>query len=75
MKAEESAFYPALMEKKEAREDAMEGIEEHHVSELVLKELEINSNLLQKPQAGVYNSNVKDLRFMVLVQPDKSITE
>lgn len=40
MKAEESAFYPPLMEKKEAREDAMEGIEEHHVSELVLKELE-----------------------------------
>jgi hypothetical protein len=42
MKAEESAFYPLLMEKKEAREDAMEGIEEHHVSELVLKELEVN---------------------------------
>jgi hemerythrin-like domain-containing protein len=40
MKAEESAFYPPLMKKKEAREDAMEGIEEHHVSELVLKELE-----------------------------------
>ncbi|WP_028571742.1 hemerythrin domain-containing protein [Desulfonatronum lacustre] len=40
MKAEESAFYPPLLEKKEAREDAMEGIEEHHVSELVLKELE-----------------------------------
>jgi hemerythrin-like domain-containing protein len=40
MKAEESAFYPPLLENKEAREDAMEGIEEHHVSELVLKELE-----------------------------------
>lgn len=40
MKAEESAFYPPLLEKKEVREDAMEGIEEHHVSELVLKELE-----------------------------------
>jgi hemerythrin-like domain-containing protein len=40
MKAEESAFYPPLMDKKKAREDAMEGIEEHHVSELVLKELE-----------------------------------
>ena len=40
MKAEESAFYPSLMAKKEAREDAMEGMEEHHVSEMVLKELE-----------------------------------
>jgi len=40
MKAEESTFYPPLLAKKEAREDAMEGIEEHHVSELVLKELE-----------------------------------
>jgi len=28
------------MAKKEAREDAMEGMEEHHVSDMVLKELE-----------------------------------
>jgi len=40
MKAEESAFYPPLMAKKESREDALEGVEEHHVSEMVLKELE-----------------------------------
>lgn len=40
MKAEESAFYAPLSAKKEAREEAMEGIEEHHVSEMVLKELE-----------------------------------
>jgi hemerythrin-like domain-containing protein len=40
MKAEESTLYPPLMEKKKARENALEGIEEHHVSELVLKELE-----------------------------------
>lgn len=40
MKAEESAFYPPLLEKKKSRDDAMEGVEEHHVSELVLKELE-----------------------------------
>ena len=40
MKAEESAFYAPLGTKKEAREDAVEGIEEHHVSEMVLKELE-----------------------------------
>lgn len=42
MKAEEIAFYqPLLAAKKEAREVALEGVEEHHVSELVFKELEI----------------------------------
>ena len=41
MKAEESTFYPSLLAKKEAREDAMEGVEEHHVSDLVQKELEM----------------------------------
>ena len=41
MKAEEITFYPPLMAKKEAREDAMEGVEEHHVSDLILKELEM----------------------------------
>ena len=40
MKAEESTFYPPLMVKKESREDALEGMEEHHVSDMVLKELE-----------------------------------
>ena len=43
MKAEESVFYPPLMAKKKSREDAMEGVEEHHVSEMVLKELETMS--------------------------------
>ncbi len=40
MKAEEGTFYRPLMEMEEAREDALEGMEEHHVSELVLKELD-----------------------------------
>lgn len=40
MKAEEITFYPPLLAKKEAREDALEGLEEHHVSDLVFKELE-----------------------------------
>ena len=40
MKAEEMAFYPPLLEKKAAREDALEGVEEHHVSDMVFKELE-----------------------------------
>lgn len=40
MKAEESAFYQPLLAKKEAHEDALEGVEEHHVSDMVFKELE-----------------------------------
>lgn len=40
MKAEEKTFYKPLKAKKEAREDAMEGIEEHHVAEMVFKELQ-----------------------------------
>ena len=40
MKAEESVFYPPLVAKEASRDDAMEGVEEHHVSEMVLKELE-----------------------------------
>src|SRR5512141_2194890 len=40
MKAEEITFYQYLLAKKEAREDALEGVEEHHVSEMVFKELE-----------------------------------
>jgi hemerythrin-like domain-containing protein len=40
MKAEEKTFYQPLMATKEAREDAMEGMEEHHVAEMVFKELQ-----------------------------------
>lgn len=40
MKAEETTFYRPLLTKKEAREDALEGVEEHHVSDMVFKELE-----------------------------------
>jgi hemerythrin superfamily protein len=40
MKAEEKTLYPALAEEKSAREDALEAVEEHHVAEMVLKELD-----------------------------------
>lgn len=40
MKAEETAFYKVLVDKEEAREDGLEAIEEHHVAEMVLKELQ-----------------------------------
>lgn len=40
MKGEEKHFYPLLMKKKEAQELGMEAMEEHHVAEVVLKELD-----------------------------------
>lgn len=40
LKAEEKAFYPTLEQKKESRELAFEGWEEHHVAEMVLNELD-----------------------------------
>lgn len=39
MRAEEKAFYPPLQEHDEAREVALEALEEHHVAESVLNEL------------------------------------
>ena len=39
MKAEEKVFYPILLEDKKSKDDAMEGMEEHHATELILKEL------------------------------------
>lgn len=40
MKAEEIAFYKPMLAKKEARKVTLEGGEEHHVSDMVFKELE-----------------------------------
>ncbi|MFW5636309.1 MAG: hemerythrin domain-containing protein [Thermodesulfobacteriota bacterium] len=37
---EEKAFYPVLKENEETKEDVLESIEEHHVSKLVLRELD-----------------------------------
>jgi hypothetical protein len=42
MKAEEKIFYSKLMD-EEHKEDILEGYEEHHASEMVLKELEKTS--------------------------------
>jgi len=39
-KAEEHVFYPALEKEDEVRKDVLEGIEEHHVAEYVLKEMD-----------------------------------
>jgi hemerythrin-like domain-containing protein len=40
MKAEEKHFYPVLGESKSSRQISMEAIEEHHVAEMVFKELD-----------------------------------
>lgn len=39
MRIEEDLLYPLLLEKKDTRELAMEGYEEHHVAKFVLQEL------------------------------------
>jgi hemerythrin superfamily protein len=39
LEGEEKALYPELQKHKEAKEDALEAIEEHHVAKMVLKEL------------------------------------
>jgi hemerythrin superfamily protein len=39
MKAEETAVYPKLMDKKASKEHALEGLEEHRAAEMVLKDL------------------------------------
>jgi hemerythrin-like domain-containing protein len=59
MKAEESIFYPALMDGK-GREDALEGYEEHHASELYLREMEETS-----VQDERWNPKVKVLKEMI----------
>jgi len=40
MEGEEKAFYPVLSKKTEARQPTLEALEEHHVSKMVLKEIE-----------------------------------
>ncbi len=40
LKAEEKVFYPVLRSKEESKEDTLEAIQEHHVTELVFTELE-----------------------------------
>jgi len=40
MKVEEKHFYPGIGENKELRQIALEAIEEHHVAETILKELD-----------------------------------
>jgi hemerythrin-like domain-containing protein len=38
-KAEEKVFYPLLLKENDFKEDAMEALEEHHFSEVAIKEL------------------------------------
>jgi hypothetical protein len=40
MKGEEKHFYSVLLDNKSARKQSLEAIEEHHVAEMVLKELD-----------------------------------
>ena len=59
MEAEEHILYPALKESKEALEHVLESLEEHHVSEMVLKELDKTS--VSEENWGAKLSVFKDL--------------
>jgi hemerythrin-like domain-containing protein len=56
MKGEEKHFYPLLMKNKEIQEMGLEAVEEHHVAEIVLKELDALSKDAQnwKAKAKVF---------------------
>ena len=60
MKGEEKYFYPALEEKEGAKEDVLEGIEEHHAAKLFLKELDGMS-----PDSERWDAKVSVLKEMV----------
>ncbi|MFP4679379.1 MAG: hemerythrin domain-containing protein [Chitinispirillaceae bacterium] len=55
MKAEESVFYPALKDKSQSHDIALEALEEHHVADMVFKELQNTdaSHDTWKPKAKV----------------------
>jgi hemerythrin-like domain-containing protein len=44
LRAEEKAFYPALLDGENSREETLEALEEHHIIEMLFKELDKMSN-------------------------------
>lgn len=42
IKAEEEVFYPILLESEDAREHMLEALEEHHIADIMLNELQDN---------------------------------
>lgn len=60
MKAEEKAFYPVLLKDKKSKEDAMEGMEEHHAAEMVLNEL-----IRMSPQEEFWPAKLSVFKEMV----------
>lgn len=60
MKGEEKVFYPALMERKGTRENALEAIEEHHFANLGMKELDLlpKDNEKWHPKFKVLRENI-----------------
>jgi hemerythrin-like domain-containing protein len=60
MKGEEKHFYSVLVDKKKARMKAMEALEEHHVAEVVFKELDKLSK-----DAENWNAKFKVLKELI----------
>ncbi len=60
MKAEESVLYPVLKENKQSRDSALEAIEEHHASELILNEI-----LSLRPENEVWPAKCEVLKTLI----------
>jgi hemerythrin-like domain-containing protein len=60
LKAEEKVFYPTLLEGEESREDTLEAFEEHHVTELLFKEIDKMENSDER-----WGAKVKVLKELV----------
>lgn len=72
-KAEERIFYPPLAENKAAQDDVLESIEEHHVIELLLNELDQLS--VQKDQWGAKLRVCKELVEHHIAEEENKIFE
>ena len=60
LKAEEAVFYQALMDKKKGRKHSLEAIEEHSLTEIVIKQLEA-----LPIDAEVWSAKMKVLKNLV----------
>ena len=67
---EEEVLYPRLREDKKAREEVLEGYEEHHVADVILDEL-----LDVPPETDLWKAKVKVLKENVEHHMDEEETE
>jgi hemerythrin-like domain-containing protein len=86
MKAEETVLYAALMEKKGARVDTLEALEEHHAAAILLLELDVTAKDSERwhPKFKVFMENIEHhireeeriiFKDMEVYLPERQMTE